>query len=510
MLCVGALVLAGSTNATALTRTQVVHDGAKYATAKGYKVGIAVVDTKTGAFYGAGAYNSYFASESLIKVFIAARLLVQGRMHGSTSARAYKMITQSDDAIASAFYGSVGGDGLINWVKAHYHVPDLGSPPTWPGWWGSTHLRPAGLAKLYVKLKKDPKVAPWLLNAMHHHTKYGSDGFYQAFGIPSATTKAAVKQGWGNDWDGGSNASQNTTGFVNNDRYVVVILGRGPASSYGSAIGSMLTSVAKRVLPGGVFPGTQPSVRTLSVRSGPMTGGNRVTVYGANFTDVRAVHFGTKAATAVKVLSSTKLQVTAPAYARDWVNVRVFTKHGVSTRVTGDRYLYEKRPGVGRIAPALGTTAGGTKVVLHGTAFTHVRKVLFGSVPANFVVDSRWQLTLTAPKHAAGPVDIRVVTYYGTSPVVATDRFTFGTAPVLTDIAPAIGPVGGGTKVTLGGTGFVAGSVVRVGDVSVTPATVAPDGTSLTVIMPGHAAGAVPVSVTSAFGSSAAITYTYG
>ncbi|HEY2795675.1 MAG TPA: IPT/TIG domain-containing protein, partial [Micromonosporaceae bacterium] len=293
VLAAAALATAEATPAQAASRHHVLQAAARYAHAHGYHVGIAIYDTKTGRVSDAGHAHGTFASESVVKVFIATRLLIEGRMHGSTASRAYTMITRSDDAIASSLYGSVGGDSLINWVKQHYHVPDLGSPPRRAGWWGNTHITPDGLVRLYAKLKADPKVSHWLLNAMHHAKKYGSDGFYQFFGIPSATKHAAIKQGWGTDYDDwGASADQNTTGFVNNDRYAVAILARGPVRTYGHAIGAMLTHVARMVLPGGHYPDPNPVITSMSANHGSEFGGTRVTIHGTDFTHVHQVTFG--------------------------------------------------------------------------------------------------------------------------------------------------------------------------------------------------------------------------
>lgn len=60
-------------------------------------------------------------------------------------------------------------------------------------------------------------------------------------------------------------------------------------------------------------------------------------------------------------------------------------------------------------APANGTTAGGTTVIIAGSGFTGATSVKFGSVPAaSFTVDSDVQITAVAPAHAAGTVQIVV------------------------------------------------------------------------------------------------------
>ncbi len=129
-----------------------------YANAHGYRSSIGVLDTQTGSFTGAGDYNSSYASESVMKVFIATRLLMTGQMTGWNATTAYKMITQSDDASADALYGRTGGDSVINWVKQELNIPNLGSPPLRAGWWGGTQITAAGLATFYNKVRHLPSV----------------------------------------------------------------------------------------------------------------------------------------------------------------------------------------------------------------------------------------------------------------------------------------------------------------------------------------------------------------
>lgn len=73
-----------------------------------------------------------------------------------------------------------------------------------------------------------------------------------------------------------------------------------------------------------------------------------------------------------------------------------------------------------------------------------------------------------------------------------------------TGMTPTQGPTLGGTTVTISGSNFVQGATsVTIGGVTV-PAnqvSVSADGTSLTFVTPPHAEGAVPVSITTPFGS---------
>jgi hypothetical protein len=420
------------------------------------------------------------------------------------------MITQSDDAIASAFYASVGGDGLVNWMKSRYHVPDLGYPPSRAGWWGNTHLRPSGLVKLYAKLKRDRTVAPWLLNAMHHARPYGSDGQYQFFGIPSATKGFAVKQGWGNDYEIGSSADFNTTGFINNYRYAVAILARGPSYTYGSQISALLTQVARRLLPGGYYPDPSPHMTSIYPNTGGSAGGTRVTVRGSNFTHVTRVMFGDRAGRNLQVVSPSKLFVTSPPHARSNTYLRVLTTHGDTSRVKTSRYTFDWPPSVKNMSSPAGRAAGGATILVNGGAYSHVHQVLFGTTPAASVTRmSRWQLKVVAPKHVAGTVNVRVVSLYGRSVVTPGDRYTYIAAPTITAISPDHGPAAGENMVTITGTAFRPGTTVTIGGHQATAVTRAKT-TTLTATVPAGQAGVVDVVVTTPFGTvTAPHGYTY-
>jgi hypothetical protein len=83
-------------------------------------------------------------------------------------------------------------------------------------------------------------------------------------------------------------------------------------------------------------------------------------------------------------------------------------------------------------------------------------------------------------------------------------------APTVTSILPTSGATGGGTVVTISGTGFLANPTVKFGGVSAT--NVSATSTSVTATVPAHAAGKVDVVVTNSDGQSAtlaqAFTYT--
>ncbi|MCW2645061.1 MAG: hypothetical protein JWP07_1170 [Pseudonocardiales bacterium] len=270
----GVLTLrAPSASATAPTSlASAATAAAALATSPGYRTGIGVLDLQTGQYTGAGEDTEWFASESVVKVMIAARLLATGQMTGSTATTAYQMITQSDDDDANALYGLVGGADVLPWAESYFHLPDLGAPPADPAWWGSTEITAKGLVYLYAAIAKDPEIGPWLMNAMAHTTQYAADGTDQFFGIPSATTGAAVKQGWGDDGLDTPNAVFNSTGYVDNDRYAVAILTDGAPSTYGAAISAVVTGEAQQLMPNGTIDDPAAHDPTVSAARAQATG----------------------------------------------------------------------------------------------------------------------------------------------------------------------------------------------------------------------------------------------
>lgn len=91
-------------------------------------------------------------------------------------------------------------------------------------------------------------------------------------------------------------------------------------------------------------------------------------------------------------------------------------------------------PTVTSVAPTTGPAAGGTSVIITGTAFTGTMGaggVRFGATNATtYTVNSDTQITAVAPAHAAGIIDVTVVAPGGTSATSVADRFTYVAAPV--------------------------------------------------------------------------------
>ncbi|MDT4938270.1 MAG: hypothetical protein QOG80_1941, partial [Pseudonocardiales bacterium] len=136
---------------------------AAFAAEHGYAAALSVIDLTTARHWSSGS-TGLFSTESVAKLFIAARALHQGGGHldSATDPVAYTMITQSDDASANALYGRAGGDGVITWVKQALNIPSLGSPPLRSGWWGGTQINAYGMTLFYKAVRARPSVWSWL------------------------------------------------------------------------------------------------------------------------------------------------------------------------------------------------------------------------------------------------------------------------------------------------------------------------------------------------------------
>ncbi|MBX6750885.1 MAG: serine hydrolase [Micromonosporaceae bacterium] len=213
---------------------------------------VALLDLQTGVLYGAGDIDETYASASVMKVFIAARLLVDG--HADTPRvrdLMWRMITLSDDVAADELYNLAGAENLVPWIADHYGISGL-APTNRPGWWGLTRITARSMVDFYAAVAADPVVAPWLMDAMAQTESVGADGFYQHFGLPSAAASWRVKQGWMCCLEGFTR--MHSTGYIDNDRYAVALLAAGPPSMYTDGGPQTLTAMARALLPNGTVP----------------------------------------------------------------------------------------------------------------------------------------------------------------------------------------------------------------------------------------------------------------
>ncbi len=252
-----------------------------------------------------------------------------------------------------------------------------------------------------------------------------------------------------------------------------------------------------------------PAVTGLGTSSGGTAGGTVVAITGTGFTGASTVLFGGVPA-AFTVNSDTSITATAPGQAAGTVDVTVTTPSGASATSGGDLYTYTAAPApvVGGLSSTSGGAAGGTTVVVYGSGFTGATGVTFGGVAAEFSVLSDTALEATAPG-GTGTVDVQVTTPSGTSAASSADHFSYAgvTAPTVTGLSATSGTTGGGTTLTLSGTGFLNADAVTIGGQDA--AFVVLSATSLAVTTPPMAAGTYDLVVGVPGASSAPARFTY-
>ena len=253
---------------------------------------------------------------------------------------------------------------------------------------------------------------------------------------------------------------------------------------------------------------TIPTVTSVSASAGPLAGGNTVTITGTNFTTGATVAFGGSPAGRLRS-STTQITATVP--------LRV-PRPGRRDRHDPRRHLcdLERRPvhvrpipAVTGVSPSAGATSGGMTITISGSGFTAGSTVMVGGSPAtSVVVRSSSSITATVPAGAVGTVDVTVTTPGGTSAGAAGDHFSYlavsspkTTTPSVSSVAPAAGPVGGGTKVTIAGSAFTGATAVDFGSTPAASFAVVSD-TEITAVSPARAVGPVNVTVTTAGGQS--------
>lgn len=171
-----------------------------------------------------------------------------------------------------------------------------------------------------------------------------------------------------------------------------------------------------------------PTVTSVSSASGPVSGGNTVTVFGHDLQGTTAVDFGSTPATSVMINSTgTALTAVAPAHAAGTVDVTVTNAEATSTSTAADGYTFMV-PVVTSVAPSSGPLSGGTTVTVFGHNLEGTTTVFFDSGQATSVAVNAagTEITAVSPPHTAGTVLVVVAVSEGaTSGLTGSGRFTY-------------------------------------------------------------------------------------
>ncbi|MEV6829254.1 hypothetical protein [Amycolatopsis sp. NPDC051102] len=208
---------------------------------RGGNVSAVVFDRQTGKTSVSVHADRGYTSASLVKLLIALSVLERG----GPVADVQRMLSRSDDDLASRFWVAYGGTSIVTRWVAKLGLTGT-RPPAEPGRWGDTRITAADVVKIYQYLLDHGPSA--ILAALHAATERGSDGFRQYFGIPDAAAGRtwAVKQGWSCC---GPTRMLHTTGVLGDDsRYIVAVLTEHPAGVDYPTASKRVTDVVTKLL----------------------------------------------------------------------------------------------------------------------------------------------------------------------------------------------------------------------------------------------------------------------
>jgi hypothetical protein len=184
----------------------------------------------------------------------------------------------------------------------------------------------------------------------------------------------------------------------------------------------------------------------------------------------------------------------------------------VYTNVYNLKLFEPKPPVLNFVNPPRGPSTGGTKVTLGGQNFRPGVKVFFDDIDAKAELVNEITLSLNAPVHDVGVIDIRITNSDGMTTLFPR-AFEYivppPEGPTIQFVSPDKGPTTGGTSVRLSGTNFQKGSKAFVDNREV-PTTFI-DINFLMITLPLHNPGLVSVRVVNPDGQIAELesSFTY-
>ncbi len=248
---------------------------------------------------------------------------------------------------------------------------------------------------------------------------------------------------------------------------------------------------------------SSPIVSSLAPASGPTVGGTLVKVTGSDFLAGVIVLVGETEAT-ITARTATSMTIRTPASDSEGAASLTVTNPDGGSMTMEAAFTYVdpivpiSAPTIGNVSPASGPTVGGTDVVITGTAFATGASASFGGVPATTLAATSTSLTVRTPASVVGVAAVSVLNPDG-GIAIRTAGFTFiapevpTPGPTVTSFLPAAGPIAGGTSVTILGTNFKSGVVVRFGGVAGTVMSLT--STQLVVRTPAQKAALVALTV---------------
>jgi len=179
---------------------------------------------------------------------------------------------------------------------------------------------------------------------------------------------------------------------------------------------------------------------------------------------------------------------------------------GHLTSLTGFKLTKKNALAVTALSPSAGPTSSAPSVIIDGTDLGGATSVTFGGTGGTITNNTSTAITVTPPAGAPGTVNVVVTTPGGS--LTLTGAYRFVSAPTIGTIVANSGSANGGDSITITGTNLGNATSVKFGGL---PAPITSNtASSLVVISPPHAVGAVDVVVTTAGGTFTSTNgYTY-
>jgi hypothetical protein len=193
------------------------------------RLGITVLDRRTGAVWGAGESEHATWASSTPKLALATGLLERARagevtLDATARRQIDAMLAGSDDDAADALWDRFGGEALVPRFRDVYGMTGLTFVPGFPRRWGFLKCSAADLRRLmaYVLGRLDPADRDHVVTAMR------TVGAVQRWGVWAAgpARRPGTKNGWSVELDGGRRHwCTSSVGFAGPDaRYVVAVM----------------------------------------------------------------------------------------------------------------------------------------------------------------------------------------------------------------------------------------------------------------------------------------------
>ncbi len=221
-----------------------------------------------------------------------------------------------------------------------------------------------------------------------------------------------------------------------------------------------------------------PQLYNVVPSSGSANGGDIIALTGKYFTEPLQVSFVLPAATVAGQVTAVQhgadgidtAQVVTPKVtisARTLANITITNMAGTATSKTATfNQVFTFNPPVSGppviyyISPTYGSVAGNDTVTIFGANFAAPASVSIGSTSElvqSIAGDGTWITVLTRAVGGTVPTtaqDVTVTTAQGTVTLPAAFTYVEGQTPTLYVLTPNLGPLEGGTRVTITGAGF--------------------------------------------------------